>query len=186
MTNARDNAINEIARTALGIETLETRKSDSLDFHDMAVWCIKDALERAYEAGRQAAASDTAKHGDTIDLHRHPMYSNSDLRYLRKKGYSDEEILAFWDRDHADGKTPVHHRTKVTFEGIELPSASEAIQHANADPEMDTAITLHGKHYAVPKFTAEHLESQGIAFAYLHDHEMPDGTHRIMTVPVND
>jgi hypothetical protein len=116
----------------------------------------------------------------------HPMYSTSDLRYLRRKGYSDEEILAFWDRDHAQGKSPCHHRVKITFEGIELPTRAEAIQHANADPEMDTAITLHGKHYAVPKFTAEHLESQGIAFAYLHDYEMPDGTHRIMTVPVND
>ena len=79
-----------------------------------------------------------------------------------------------------------NHRVKITFKGIELPTRAEAIQHANADPEMDTAITLHGKHCAVPKVTAEHLESQGIAFAYLHDHEMPDGTYRIMTVPVND
>lgn len=31
--------------------TLETRKSDSLDFHDCAVWCIKDALKAAYELG---------------------------------------------------------------------------------------------------------------------------------------
>ena len=186
MTTARNNAIIEIARKALSIETLETRRSDSLDFYELPVWCIKEALGRAYEAGQRAAASHTAKSGETIDLHRHPMYSASDLRYLRQKGYSDEEILAFWNRDHADGKTPVHHRTKITFEGIELPTRAEAIQHANADPEMDTAITLHGKHYAVPKFTAEHLESQGIAFAYLHEHEMPDGTHRIMTVPVND
>ena len=31
--------------------TLRTRKSDSLDFHDCAVWCIKQALEQAYELG---------------------------------------------------------------------------------------------------------------------------------------
>jgi len=54
MTTARDNAINDIAREALGLETLETRRSDSLDFHDTAVWTLKDALERAYEAGRRA------------------------------------------------------------------------------------------------------------------------------------
>jgi hypothetical protein len=124
--------------------------------------------------------------GGTTDLRRHPMYSTCDLRYLRRKGYRDEEILAFCDRDHAQGKSPCHHLVKITVEGIELPTRAEAIQHANADPEMDTAITLHGKHYAVPKFTAEHLEAEGIAFAYLHDLEMPDGTHRIMTVPVHD
>lgn len=40
-----------IAQKHLGIETLETRKSDSIDFHDTAVWCIRDALEAAFKAG---------------------------------------------------------------------------------------------------------------------------------------
>lgn len=30
----------EIARKHLGIETLETRNSDSLDFHDVGVGCL--------------------------------------------------------------------------------------------------------------------------------------------------
>ncbi|MCC6910178.1 MAG: hypothetical protein IT430_19775 [Phycisphaerales bacterium] len=55
MSSTRDNKLTTIAREALGLETLDTRRSGSLDFHDLAVWCIKDALERAYEAGRQAA-----------------------------------------------------------------------------------------------------------------------------------
>ncbi|MGG2831922.1 DUF6900 domain-containing protein [Pseudomonas aeruginosa] len=40
-----------IATTTLGLETLETRNSDSLDFHDLAVWSVKAALEAAYLAG---------------------------------------------------------------------------------------------------------------------------------------
>ncbi len=51
----RDKAISEIAREVLSIETLETRKSDELDFHDRAVWTIRKALEAAFEAGRQAS-----------------------------------------------------------------------------------------------------------------------------------
>lgn len=43
-------------------------------------------------------------------IRRHPLYSSSDLKYLRDKGYSDDEILAFWDRDHARGCKPVEHR----------------------------------------------------------------------------
>jgi hypothetical protein len=31
---------------------LETRGSDSLDFHDVAVWQLRDALTAAYQAGR--------------------------------------------------------------------------------------------------------------------------------------
>jgi hypothetical protein len=39
------------------IETLETQNSDRLDFHDVAVWAIRAALEDAYEAGRVAGAA---------------------------------------------------------------------------------------------------------------------------------
>jgi len=39
------------------IETLETQNSDRLDFHDVAVWAIRAALENAYEAGRVAGAA---------------------------------------------------------------------------------------------------------------------------------
>jgi hypothetical protein len=38
------------------IETLETRNSDRLDFHDVAVWAIRSALEAAYAADLAAAA----------------------------------------------------------------------------------------------------------------------------------
>jgi len=55
MSTTRDTILNTIAREALGLETLETRSSDSLDFHDLAVWCVKEALQRAYEAGRASA-----------------------------------------------------------------------------------------------------------------------------------
>jgi hypothetical protein len=55
MSKARDTAINRIAREVLGLETLEARNMDSLDFHDLSVWSIKESLERAYEAGRKAA-----------------------------------------------------------------------------------------------------------------------------------
>lgn len=43
--------LEQIARETLFVETLETRKSDDADFHDVAVWQIKKALEQAYAAG---------------------------------------------------------------------------------------------------------------------------------------
>ena len=59
-----EQLLTQIAQNKLGIETLETRKSDSLDFHDVAVWCVRDALEAAFKAGveegRKAAMSDKA------------------------------------------------------------------------------------------------------------------------------
>lgn len=50
-----DTLLTQIARQHLDIETLETRKSDRLDFHEVAVWNLKAALEAAYRAGIEAA-----------------------------------------------------------------------------------------------------------------------------------
>jgi len=59
-----EQLLTQIAQNKLGIETLESRKSDSLDFHDVAVWCLRDALEAAFNAGveqgRKTATSDKA------------------------------------------------------------------------------------------------------------------------------
>lgn len=35
-----------------GIVTLDSRDSDRLDFHDIAVWTLEEMLDAAYEAGR--------------------------------------------------------------------------------------------------------------------------------------
>lgn len=51
---ALDGLVAELARIHLRIETLETRNSDSLDFHDCGVASIKSALEAAYQAGLAA------------------------------------------------------------------------------------------------------------------------------------
>jgi len=46
----------DIARKHLFIETLEERKSDSLDFHNVSVWGVERALSAAYQAGVNASA----------------------------------------------------------------------------------------------------------------------------------
>ncbi len=53
-----DQQMQQIALDHLFIETLETRNSDRMDFHEVSVWGVKSALMAAYEAGRQAAKQD--------------------------------------------------------------------------------------------------------------------------------
>lgn len=50
----RTEMLTVIAAKHLGLQTLETRMSDGLDFSDQAVWSLKAALEAAYEAGANA------------------------------------------------------------------------------------------------------------------------------------
>jgi len=58
-TAQRDDQLLEIAQRQFRLETLETRNWDRLDFHDVAVWAIRDALEEAFEAGRRAGSAET-------------------------------------------------------------------------------------------------------------------------------
>lgn len=44
-------AIARIALEHCRVETLEERRSDRLDFHDVSVWSLKAALEAAYLEG---------------------------------------------------------------------------------------------------------------------------------------
>lgn len=47
-------SLESIASLILGFDTLETRNSDDLDFREASVWCVRAALEAAYNLGKNA------------------------------------------------------------------------------------------------------------------------------------
>ena len=49
-----NKTLEKIAKETLKLETLETRKNDSLDFHELSIWQIKEALEKAYKLGQDS------------------------------------------------------------------------------------------------------------------------------------
>ena len=54
--------LEQIAIEELEITMLESRYSDQGDFHNLAVWEIETIMERAYQAGFEAASQ--ARRGD--------------------------------------------------------------------------------------------------------------------------
>ncbi|MBK8285793.1 MAG: hypothetical protein IPK97_13500 [Ahniella sp.] len=48
---AAEATVVEIAQRHLGLDTLDTRNADALDFHDLAVWSIREALIAAFKSG---------------------------------------------------------------------------------------------------------------------------------------
>jgi len=69
--------LGHIASEHLLIPTLETRKSDVLDFHTVSVWAVEAALKTAFDAGRKSTES------AEVDVH--------DLLARRK------QIAVIWD-----------------------------------------------------------------------------------------
>jgi hypothetical protein len=55
--SVRGGLIVDIAREHLLIPTLESRRADSLDFHDVAVWQVEAALKAAFDAGMRSAGT---------------------------------------------------------------------------------------------------------------------------------
>ena len=61
-----DKLLAQIAPDHLFIETLQTRNSDRLDFHDVSVWAVQSALVAAYQAGLAAGQNAAAKAADQV------------------------------------------------------------------------------------------------------------------------
>jgi hypothetical protein len=59
----KEQVLLEIAKKHLGLKTLDEQKHDHLDFHSLAVWSIKDALEAAFEAGSEPDRSSSCRNG---------------------------------------------------------------------------------------------------------------------------
>ena len=71
---------------------------------------------------------------------KHPMYSPGDLKYLRKRGHSDSEILVFWDRDYGMGHEPVKHR--FTYSGMPDKVVQDVMQDVLSTQAV-VAIAAH-------------------------------------------
>lgn len=76
--------IGDIAREHLDIQTLETRNSDRLDFHDVAVWSVQKALLAAVELGRELRRdeSDTDWRRLAMQFDGHRMQALGNLRLM--------------------------------------------------------------------------------------------------------
>ncbi len=74
------------------------------------------------DAARRAAAEARRRKSP---LHRslvsNAMFTRSDYGYLRRKGYSQRQVSAFWKRDLAQGKTPIQHKAKFDIVGYLKP-----------------------------------------------------------------
>lgn len=85
----------------------------------------------------------TSENNHAKRIRQHAMFSETDLRYLRAKGYTDAEILAFWDRDHAMGKEPVIHAgTRVESIAIRVESVQKQVR-ASASLNIELGISAY-------------------------------------------
>lgn len=76
---------------------------------------------------------------------------------------------------------------EIEIEGLPFEAVGEALQHVDASGR-GVVVTVEGigGYLVVERAMADRLDEAGLLRAYYYDHELPDGTFRIMSVPVND
>jgi hypothetical protein len=134
MTEA-DKIVASIAFLKLNIETLETRKSDSLDFHEVCVWNLRSALLCAFEAGRTA---DTRKR-----LAKNPKNGTG---YVATIEASYEDLINIWGQP-SEGD---NYKTQAEWV-IRLPDGKIATiynyknsrSYSDANPEVTQVRQWH-------------------------------------------
>ena len=138
--NRSRQILTSIAREHLGIGTLETRRSDSLDFHDVAVWQVEAALKAAFDAGRNTA---------TQPPHQRPegpvRFDDYEILPCRRYIDMDEPQVSFvepCEPPEADFWTLYGH---IPGEGVEATGDFDTRQHAE---EVFARIT--GRSYTEP------------------------------------
>ncbi|PZP83394.1 MAG: hypothetical protein DI582_11055 [Azospirillum brasilense] len=124
-----------IAKQHLHIETLEIRNSDSLDFHDVAVWGVKDALLAAYEAGKAAGKTkpnyENSKHKIIVDMLQRPegatiaqLVQATDWKEHSVRGAISTVLKMKWKLDisctRSTGKDPIY---RIDADALMVPPA---------------------------------------------------------------
>ena len=77
----KQQRMEQIAREHLGIETLEPRRRDSLDFHEVPVWQVAKGRDAAYRAGLEELLGAPAA---LIEAKDNQMETNVEWRHLRR------------------------------------------------------------------------------------------------------
>jgi hypothetical protein len=137
-----DEILSRIASEHLGIHTLETRRADRHDFHDVAVWNVKAALAAAFEAGAAAARESPA----SMPVHDLPRrFDDYEIQPCRRYIDMDDRQVAFvepCEPSEADFWTLYGH---VAGEGVHTIGDFDTRQHAE---EVFARIT--GRPYPEP------------------------------------
>jgi len=125
-----------IAKKHLAIETLSTRKSDSLDFYNVSVWGIKAALITAYNAGRDGLLT-TTQHKERT-MYYDAKWNGDTITIL----VDPKRTLNNLDTDQEEPFPPCEQAKLIAAEVFSVDPDAPEIEY-NGQPEMTEGQAAH-------------------------------------------
>ena len=127
-----DPILAAIAREHLFIPTLETRRADSLDFHDVAVWQVEAALKAAFDAGKKAESLALTQQGPAHAAVPEPRFPRHNPTGDREGMTVLEHSPAPWSYDYSP------YRSRQGEDGIDSEIPAFEIVDADYNKIFDT------------------------------------------------
>lgn len=115
-----------IAKDILNIDTLDTRHSDSLDFYNVPVWGVEDALRKAYELG----ASKVERSKGLWDTKDEVLLGMTTLRRMLDAVYNENDPLCDASSDCEAAKMAFEYDPSIGEEPVYVyyyPNDDESI-----------------------------------------------------------
>ena len=103
-----EEVLDFVAKEILSVSTLKTQNSDDLDFHDISVWAIKDALRVAFIAGQKSntgmkelLVKTILKREGIFEIMPSDKYKKGGAAWCRErnKGYARDNYLAMDNKE---------------------------------------------------------------------------------------
>ncbi|QVL31637.1 hypothetical protein KIH39_22765 [Telmatocola sphagniphila] len=136
-----DELLTDIASKHLQVRTLQTRMSDALDFHEVSVWGIKNALLAAFEAGAKTGFTPSVSNNNLLT--RFDDYEIQPCRRYILEDEPDRSYVEPCEGFEADFWTLYGH---ITGEGVQAIGDFGTRRHAE---EVFAKIT--GRSYSSRK-----------------------------------
>jgi hypothetical protein len=127
-----DPILAAIAREHLSIPTLETRRADSLDFYDVAVWQVEAALKAAFNAGKDADSQDLTQAAPVHAALPEPPFPRHNPTGGREGMAAPKHSPAPWSYDYSP------YRSRQGEDGIDSEIPAFEIVDADYNKIFDT------------------------------------------------
>ena len=127
-----DPILAAIAREHLFIPTLETRRADSLDFYDVAVWQVEAALKAAFDAGKDAESQTLSQEAPVHAAVPEPRFPRSSPTGGREGMTTLKHSPVPWSYDYSP------YRSRQGEDGIDSEIPAFEIVDADYNKIFDT------------------------------------------------
>lgn len=177
----QDAQLAQIAKKHLRVETLETRRSDSLDFHEVSVWGLKAALEEAFKAGLTHQLAQEKPQAALDNAPAEPQGPSREDILLSRLETNLADMMNDLRTDISDTYLPTHEFVALADRVTAVSSAYEYLtDHALPDNQVEYLLNFQCPLQVVADRWSTALDMDGVMWDICDKQDGLQGDYSLM------